>query len=84
MNETTKRLFAAGILTGFTILGIGGAAMAAATDMNVNVSGGAGSTVVPNAMKPAVQGTQDSDGDQDAWLKGPITMAVPQLTAPSK
>ena len=79
MNETVKRFVGviavgAGILAGFATLGIGGAAVASAGDMNVNATGGAGSAVdkdgTQGAMKPAVQGAQDDDNDQDAWLHG--------------
>ena len=73
MNETMKRLLAAGVLTGFTVLGVSGAAIASATtDMNINATGGSGTAVDKDGtqgdMKPAVQGTTDDDNDQDAWL----------------
>jgi len=62
---------------------IGGAASAAA---DVQATGGAGTAVdtdgTQGELKPAVQGTQDSDGDQDAFIIG-SEMAVPQTRAGS-
>ena len=73
MNETMKRFVVAGVLTGFAVLGVGGAAIASA-DMNINATGGSGTAVDKDGtqgdMKPAVQGTPDDDNDQDAWLHG--------------
>ena len=87
MSETTKlakALVAATALAGFTVLGVGGAAIASATDMNINATGGAGTTVDTDGtqgdIKPAVQGTTDDDNDQDAWLH-PSPNAAPQYKA---
>ncbi|MGV0991020.1 MAG: hypothetical protein ACOYB7_02090 [Mycobacterium sp.] len=83
MTVTLKGLVAAAILTGFAILGIGGATIASA-DMNINATGGSGTAVdkdgTQGTMAPAVQGTQDSDNDQDAWLH-PSTDVTPQYKA---
>lgn len=82
-----KRLIVAGIVTGFSVLGVGGAAVASAGDMNVSVSGGSGSAVDKDGtqgdMKPAVQGTEDSDNDQDAWMH-PSQVFTPQFRASHK
>lgn len=87
MNETIKRLFVAAVITGFTVLGVGGAAVASASDMNINATGGDGTSVDKDGtqgdMKPAVQGTQDDDNDQDAWLHG-SPEAAPQFKATPK
>lgn len=68
----------------FAALGIGGSAVAMA---DVQASGGAGTVVDTDGtqgdMVPAVQGKQDSDGDQDAFITG-SERAVPQFTATSK
>lgn len=84
MNETMKRVFVAGVLSGLAVLGVGGAAIASASDMNINATGGSGTTVDKDGtqgdMKPAVQGTQDDDNDQDAWLH-PSANATPQYKA---
>ncbi len=76
MNETMKRLFVAGVLAGFAVLGVGvgASATAAASDMNINATGGSGTAVDKDGtqgdIKPAVQGAPDDDNDQDAWLHG--------------
>lgn len=89
MNQTFKRIFAAGVLTGFGVLGISvagisGAAISSAGDMNINATGGAGTAVDKDGtqgnIKAAVQGTQDDDNDQDAWLH-PSTDVTPQFKA---
>ena len=63
------------------VFGMGGIAVAVA---DVQASGGAGTTVDTDGtqgdIKPAVQGNQDSDGDQDAYAYG-STIAVPQFKA---
>lgn len=87
MNETIKHVVVAAVLTAFTVLGVGGAAIASAGDMNINATGGSGTAVDKDGtqgdMKPAVQGTQDADNDQDAWLHGSPDFA-PQYKATPK
>ena len=74
---------AAGSAAVLAVLGVGGIAVAAA-DSGVQASGGAGTTVDKDGtqgdLKPAVQGTQDSDGDQDAYANGSV-IASPQFKA---
>ena len=77
MTETmkfVKAFVAAVVLTGLTVLGVGGVAVASAGGMNINATGGAGTVVDTDGtqgdLKPAVQGTPDDDNDQDAWLHG--------------
>lgn len=77
MPETmkfVKAFVAAAVVTGFTVLGVGGVAVASASSMNINATGGAGTAVDSDGtqgdIKPAVQGTTDDDNDQDAWLHG--------------
>lgn len=75
MSVTLKGLFAAGILTVFAVVGVGGASIASASGgMDINATGGSGTAVdtdgTQGEMKPAVQGTPDDDNDQDAWLHG--------------
>ena len=91
MNETLTRLFAAAAVTGFAVLGVGvgmgGTAIAAASGMNINATGGDGTAIDKDGtqgdMKPAVQGTPDDDNDQDAWLHG-SQEATPQFRATPK
>lgn len=87
MNETIKRFVVVGMLTGFAVLGVGGAASASATGMNINATGGAGTVVDTDGtqgdLKPAVQGTPDDDNDQDAWLHGSPDF-TPQYKATGK
>lgn len=79
-----KSFLAAGILTGFAVLG---SSAIASADMNINATGGSGTAVdsdgTQGSFKPAVQGTQDSDNEQDAVLR-PSQEFVPQYKAGSK
>lgn len=79
-----KPLIAATAALLFAALGIGGSAVAVA---DVQASGGSGTVVDTDGtqgdLAAAVQGTQDSDGDQDAFITG-SERAVPQFTAKPK
>jgi len=63
--------FAAGVVAALAVLPVAGAAIAAA---DVQATGGSGTKVDTDGtqgdLKPAVQGTQDSDGIQDACMYG--------------
>jgi len=62
---------------------VGLSPVAAAVNDNVTATGGDGTTVDRDGTQgdliPAVQGTTDSDGDQDAFLTG-SEVAAPQIT----
>lgn len=77
----SKLRLAAGLVAAFAFLPSATAAVAAA---DVNASGGAGTKVDTDGtqgdLKPAVQGAQDSDGDQDAYATG-SAIAIPQYKA---
>ncbi|MCB0930600.1 MAG: hypothetical protein KDB71_01705 [Mycobacterium sp.] len=72
---------AAGLVAALAIFPLAGAAIAEA---DVEATGGSGTTVDTDGtqgdLKPAVQGTQDSDGFQDAYAND-SEKAVPQYTA---
>lgn len=73
-----KLRFAAGLLAAFAVLQVASAAIAVA---DVTATGGSGTKVDTDGtqgdLKPAVQGVQDSDGDQDAYATG-SAVAIPQ------
>ncbi len=73
--------FAAGVVAALAMFPLAGAAIAAA---DVEATGGSGTKVDTDGtqgdLKPAIQGVQDSDGDQDAYAIGSV-IAVPQFKA---
>lgn len=71
------------------LAGVSASPMAAAKGSNpvIHATGGAGSAVdrdgTQGTFTDSVQGTADSDGDQDAYLNG-SEEAAPQFKAPHK
>lgn len=78
MPNNITMWIAAGATATCAVLGVAGAGVAAA---DVQASGGANTTVDKDGtqgdLKPAVQGKQDDDGDQDAYSTR-SSQAVPQ------
>ncbi|MGI9125339.1 MAG: hypothetical protein ACR2JM_11400 [Mycobacterium sp.] len=84
--RNSKRAAAAAALV-LAAVSLGASPVAAAAGMKINASGGDGTTIdhdgTQGDLVPAVQGSTDSDGDQDAFLTA-SEEATPQLRAASK
>lgn len=69
------------------LAGVGAAPEAAAAPASINATGGDGTAIDRDGTQgkytDSIQGVEDTDGDQDAFMNG-SEEARPQFTAPQK